>query len=217
MMGKFQDLSGNKYGRLLVISRAENSSDNRPQWFCKCDCGNTVVVRGYQLKRGRSKSCGCYHIEQAQKQGRAKATHHLSRTRLYNIWHDMIKRCYNKGHKGYQNYGGRGITICQEWLEDIATFYNWAMSNGYADDLTIDRIDYNGNYEPANCRWVSIKEQCNNTRKNHYITFNGETKTVSQWADALNIKAKTLLSRLNDYKWPIERALTEEVKVRKKK
>lgn len=210
-MGRFIDITGNRYGRLTVIQRCGTSSDNRPQWLCKCDCGNSVVVRGYLLKNNKTKSCGCYHREQARAQGKSKAKHNLSSTRLYNIWKDMQNRCYSEKHKSYKHYGGRGIKVCDEWLTDFELFYNWAINSGYSDSLTIDRIDVNGNYEPGNCKWATYKEQANNTRKNHYITYNGETKTLTQWAEYLNIKPKTLSARINDYKWPIEKALTEEL------
>jgi hypothetical protein len=213
IMGRFIDITGNRYGRLTVIQRCGTSSDNRPQWLCKCDCGNTVVVRGYQLKHGRTKSCGCYHREMARTQAKAKAKHNLSNTRIYHIWKDMLKRCYSEKHRGYKHYGGRGINVCNEWRTDFKSFYDWAINSGYSDKLSIDRINVNGNYEPGNCRWATYKEQANNTRKNHYITYNGETKTLTQWAEYLGIKHKTLSARINDYKWPIEKALTQKVKL----
>lgn len=122
--------------------------------------------------------------------------HGMIGTRIYNIWHDMKRRCYCKSRKSYARYGGRGITVCPEWQE-FMPFYDWAMANGYSDNLTIDRIDVNGNYEPSNCRWVTSKEQANNKRNNHMITHNGKTQTITQWADELEINESTLHSRIS--------------------
>lgn len=108
-------------------------------------------------------------------------------TRLYRIYSNMKKRCYNSNMINYKNYGGRGIKVCNEWLDNFMTFYDWAMDNGYRDDLTIDRIDINGNYEPANCRWLTYKQQANNRRNNVYLTYDGKTQTMKEWADELNI------------------------------
>lgn len=212
MMGKFVDITGQKFGRLTVIKRVENSTDNRPQWLCKCECGRETKARGYGLKRGKILSCGCYHIEKAREIGKSKSIHGLSETRLYRIWHDMKNRCYSKKHKSYNNYGGRNIIVCEEWLNDFKAFYDWSMQNGYSDNLSIDRKDTNGNYTPNNCRWADKETQQNNKRNNHYITYNGKTQTVSQWAKETGIKTKTLLARINDYHWSIEKALTKEVK-----
>lgn len=129
--------------------------------------------------------------------------HGMVGTRIYNIWKDMKRRCYCKTRKDYSRYGGRGITICDEWLHDFQAFFDWAMVNGYKDDLTIDRIDSNKGYSPDNCRWATIKEQDNNKRNNRLLTYNGKTQTVTQWAEDLNINESTLRSR-------IDRGLTDE-------
>ena len=145
-------------------------------------------------------------------------------TRLHRIHHNMKNRCYNKNFKEYKNYGGRGITICSEWLDSEKTkikgthisniskglivFKKWALENGYSDELTLDRIDPNGNYEPSNCRWVSRKEQNNNRTNNHYITYKGKTQSISKWAEELGIKRQKIVDRLWKLGWSIERALT---------
>lgn len=136
--------------------------------------------------------------------------HGMKGTRLYNIWHSMKQRCYRKNNKDYERYGGRGIRICSEWLNDFKAFYNWSILNGYADDLTIDRIDTNGNYEPDNCRWVSVKVQNNNRRSCKLIEYNGEVHNLSQWSLLLGINEITLGARLNKG-WSVERAFTEPV------
>lgn len=130
----------------------------------------------------------------------------MTRTRIYRIWSDMKTRCYQKSHRSYNNYGGRGITVCEEWKNSSDSFIEWAFSSGYQEHLTLDRIDTNGNYEPSNCRWITRKEQCNNTRKNVFLEYKGKKQTVSQWAEELGIKDGTLRGRLNRG-WSVERAL----------
>ena len=200
-MGKFIDLTGNRYGRLFVIERAENKKRNnnktRIMWKCVCDCGNTVIVESAHLRSGHSQSCGCITKK-----------HGMFGTRIYKIWDGMKQRCYNENHERYIDYGGRGISICEEWKNDFQAFYDWSMANGYADDLTIDREDVNGNYEPGNCRWTDDIVQHNNTRVNRYIEFNGETHTMAEWARIQGINYSTLSSRLNKKGWSIEKALT---------
>lgn len=136
--------------------------------------------------------------------------------RLYDIYTTMKQRCYNKNHKKYKHYGGRGIKVCSEWLESYSNFYEWAINNGYSDNLTLDRIDTNGNYEPNNCRWATQKEQQNNKRTNTNITYNGETHNLKQWAEIKGINYKALWKRLHDG-WSVERALTTPQKARNKK
>ena len=145
-------------------------------------------------------------------------------TRLQRIHHNMKNRCYNISFKEYKNYGGRGIGVCEEWLNPkkvkiegthitnttlgLVAFKEWALSNGYSDELTLDRIDINGNYEPSNCRWITRKAQCNNKTNNHYLTFEGKTLTVAQWAEKLGIKRQKIIDRLWKLNWSVERALT---------
>lgn len=137
-----------------------------------------------------------------------QVTHGLSKTRLYSIWIDMKKRCYNQKNNRYANYGGRGISVCDEWLHNFSAFNEWAMANGYAENLTIDRIDVNGNYEPSNCRWATIKEQQRNTTRNRFITVNGETRTMSEWAEITGISVDVIKDRLNKLHWTEEEAVT---------
>lgn len=208
-MGKFIDLTGQRFGRLVVNSRAENKVDNsgrkRTMWNCMCDCGKSIIVESSHLKSGHSKSCGCITKK-----------HGMFGTRLYKIWDGMKYRCFNEKHNQYKNYGGRGITVCDEWM-DFIPFYEWAMSHGYRDDLTLDRIDVNGNYCPENCRWENDIVQHNNTRVNRHLEHNGETHTMAEWARIKGMKYVTLNTRINKYQWSIEKALTTPVEIHNKK
>lgn len=200
-MSKFIDLTGMKFGRYTVISRNGSDSNGSAMWKCKCDCGNIRTVRGYILKKGQATSCGC-----------VRNTHiSISNKRLYGIWSNIKQRCTNSKSESYKDYGGRGISICEEWKNSSKKFVEWSLKNGYRDDLTIDRIDVNGNYEPSNCRWITNKEQQYNKRCNHRIYYNGEIKTVAEWSEKLGINSTTIITRLNRYGWSVERTLGEKV------
>ena len=206
MSKRVQDLTGKKFGRLTVIKYLGSDTKWREsQWLCSCECGNVTVVTSRRLNKGITKSCGCLVGELASSRF---TTHGLSTTRIYNIWKEMRDRCYNKKSSGYYLYGDRGIKICDEWLikgpngenDGFKKFNDWAINNGYADNLTIDRIDPNKNYCPENCRWISGKTQSNNRRNNHYIRLNLGLKefiyTISEWAEISKIPHSTIRSRL---------------------
>lgn len=166
-MSKASELSGRRFGRLLVLGRAGSNEKGNSLWKCRCDCGKETIIVGYSLTGGRSKSCGCLHSEKLSEENReTKRTHGETHTRLYTIWRGMRQRCKNRNGKHYPDYGGRGITVCAEWDESYEVFRDWAIFNGYRDDLTIDRINNDGDYCPENCRWVTMSVQ--NANRRHY-------------------------------------------------
>lgn len=204
----FIDLSGKRFNRLFVISYHGKDNHGKTNWNCICDCGKKCVVDGYRLRSGKTKSCGCLSAELATE----RATKHgMSASRIYFIHNSMNERCYNENSNEYHNYGGRGITVCDEWKgrNGFPNFLKWAMDNGYAENLTIDRINNDGNYCPDNCRWITQKEQCNNTRKNFYIEYKGKTHTLSEWSEILNIPYGRLKKRLHSG-WSVEKAFNTE-------
>lgn len=203
-MPKKTDLTGSRFFKLTVIKEVDRGEKRDRQWECLCDCGNTCIVQGNNLKSGHTKSCGCHNRKVAS--DRLK-THGKSKTRLHKIWYGMKNRCFNPMNSLYARYGGRGITVCDEWRNSFEAFYNWAMTNGYTEGLTIDRKDVNRNYEPSNCRWATIKEQQNNRRNNRLLEYNGETHTIAQWAELKGLRKAVLYKRLYDG-WSVERAIT---------
>lgn len=212
---KFEDLTGKRFGRLTVIKRAPNSpASPSTRWHCVCDCGNETISYGTQLKNGSTKSCGCYGRE---KQILSAVKHGGRNTRLYHIWAMMKQRTENPKHTAYKNYGACGVKVCKMWHDDFAAFREWAYAAGYRDELTIDRIDNNGDYEPENCRWVDRTDQNRNQRQNVQLEYGGKKQLMTDWAKEIGISEQALYRRINVLHWPLERALTEKNRAAKKK
>lgn len=198
---KYDDVKiGKQYGHLTVIDYAEPivrpNGDVLKAWLCECDCINKTkkVIDENSLKYNHTKSCGCTRHK----------THGLSYSRIYKIYYAMLKRCMNEKYHQYSDYGGRGIKVCKEWQDDFMNFYNWAMKNGYSDNLSIDRKNVNGDYCPENCVWSTNIEQANNKRNNIIVDYNNESHTLKEWSYLSGIKYGTLLSRFRK-KWSIDR------------
>lgn len=266
-MSNYKDLTGQVFNRLTVIKSVGKDKHNSILWLCKCSCGNFIKVRGYDLKSGHTKSCGCYNKECKHKReyligkkfnkltviedlgiigkesyslckcdcgnitkvrntylknGYTKSCgcikenssnykHGKYKTRVYRIWRGMKGRCYNKGNGGYKYYGARGITVCQEWLDKndgFENFYKWAIENGYNDNLSIDRINPSGNYEPNNCRWSTNLVQENNKTSNRYIYIDGVKKSLADWCRDYEVSYKCVSTRIHKGWDPITALVT---------
>lgn len=201
-MPSFKDLTGEKFGRLAVIRvsrKVKSGNRERYYWQCKCDCGNEKEVRTDCLTNGLVKSCGCLKKEQDKINLTKYHKHKLSHTKLWDTYYSMKSRCYDKTNKRYNDYGGRGITICNEWLENFENFALWSLENGFDKNFQIDRIDNDLSYSPQNCRWISQKENCRNRRSNVMIKYNGKIITLVELSEILNIPYKTAYSKYRKY------------------
>lgn len=190
-------LVGQRFGRLTVLEASDKKQKGKCgdiYWKCQCDCGNITYVQTCNLisKTSPTLSCGCLRKEKITK-------HNLSNTKIYKTLVSMKARCFNPKNPEYKNYGARGIKICDEWLNKsgFENFYKWSIENGYRDELSIDRINNDGNYEPLNCRWTNDIMQNNNTRRNRYVTINNETHSLSEWARIKEINISTIRCRLD--------------------
>ena len=193
---------GLKSGRLTVVSFDHKTSTNHVYVKCRCDCGNEVVVRASSILRQTTKSCGCLAAER----NKEKSTKHgMFGSRIYNIWAAMKRRCVDSKTQAFKWYGAKGIGFCKEW-EQFEPFFIWAKENGYSDNLSLDRIDSNGNYCPDNCRWTTFKQQARNRANNTVVEYNNEKHCLSEWAEKFNINYSTFLTRLRKG-YPFEKAL----------
>lgn len=201
-----RDLTGMRAGSLVAIKQADHKTkDGRIIWECVCDCGNKAFVTTSNFLRGNSTSCGCKRTKHKYGDKNTK------KLRIYRIYHAILQRCFNQKSDSYKWYGGRGITVCDEWKDSFESFMSWAGENGYDNNLTIDRIDHDGNYEPGNCRWVTQAEQLNNTRSNIVITCDGKTMNLMQWSKHLGVSYDMLRSRYR-LGWDSERIIKEQPK-----
>lgn len=206
------DLTGQRFGRLIVIERVNDTLDKSGRkystWKCQCDCGNYTNATTNNLRSGNTKSCGCYHKEKLK-----NGKHGYRNTRIYSICNSMKQRCNNKNNVEYKNYGGRGIKVCAEWNkpDGLKNFAEWSIKNGYKENLTLDRINVNGNYEPSNCRWIPLEEQFKNMRKNVYVEYNGEKMIIADFSRRTGIDHRKV-SRYLKNGYSIEEILEKELK-----
>lgn len=214
-MGKYRDLTGQQFGRLTVLRRVlkgegKTATQKGVFWECQCCCGNIVEEPTYNLTSGIVVSCGCYHSEVSK---RVNLKHGRTDSRLYYVWSSMKSRCTNPNVPSFRTYGGRGIHLCDEWNNDFAAFERWAIDHGYDENAprgkcSVDRIDPNGNYEPSNCRIITMLEQSNNRRTNRFLEYNGQRHTVAEWSRITGIKQAKIRRRIDVQHWSVERALT---------
>lgn len=199
-MACFIDMTGKKYGRLTAIKRVESALDIRPVWLFRCECGNTHIARGNDVRSGRIKSCGCLHRENAIDKlplmHDANTIHGQARTAIYRIWCGMKGRCYTKSNTSYPRYGEKGITVCEEWIDNPESFIEWALATGYKKGLSIDRIDGTKGYSPDNCRFITQLEQMRNISSNVKITVNGVTQVLADWSKQTGIHRDTIEARI---------------------
>lgn len=202
------DLTGKKFGRLTVIGIADDGK-RKTSYICECECGNVKKARADGLISGAIRSCGCLKHETNLKNVANVPSHKIAEnrgykvagTRLYMIWQGMKRRCYKETEPCYSRYGGRGIKICSEWLEDYGNFHDWAVENGYNDSLTIDRIDTNSDYTPDNCRWATNEQQSNNRRSNIIIKIGNAKKSLMEWCKIFELDYKKVYGRYNRNKF----------------
>lgn len=196
------DLTGLVVGKLTVTKRAENKTNDRSAiWTCLCSCGKEKDIKATYLRNGRVSHCGCEYLD-----GNPRKKHGMYGTKEYNTWVRMKQRCFDENLPNYLEYGGRGITVYEPWIDNFLDFYSY-IGDAPSVHHSIDRIDNNGNYEPGNVRWADDTTQSNNRRVNRLITHNGETLTISEWAKKLDLNVHTLFSRIDRYNWPLEKAL----------
>lgn len=203
-MRRYLDYIGEKFGRLTLIEVLSEGKQKRG--IFQCDCGLQKNIMCQSVFQGLTVSCGCYHKEALSN----RAIHGLAKHPLYKVWYGIINRCYNEEHLSYINYGGRGICLCEEWINSPIEFIQWGIFNGWRKGLQIDRKDNNGNYEPLNCRFIERVLNNRNKRSSIYIEYNGERKHVSEWALLYNLKHGQLARRIKDG-WDVKAALTTPV------
>jgi hypothetical protein len=203
----YKEISGHVFGRLTVVANSGTNTNGDVMWECRCVCGRLSIVRGTRLRNGETKSCGCL----AREAFIGRSTRHgQSRTRLYRAWANMLDRCLRSKSEAYRNYGGRGISICDEWARDFTAFRDWAFANGYNDDLTIERINVDGNYEPSNCCWIPKTAQPKNTRRvrpvicedgRYFHTGADAARAVGRTAAAINSAVRGKHARCAGLMW----------------
>jgi hypothetical protein len=206
-----KDITGQRFGKIVVLSIEKKDPRQGVFWLCACDCGQKTVAKGTAIRYGSVKSCGCGSREAAIRNFKDLIEKHRvpypHSRKLKDLRTNMLARCYDPSNNRWKNYGGRGIKVCEEWLNNSRRFYDWVMANGYEPGLTLDRIDVDGNYEPSNCRFVGMIVQMNNTTRNRWLEWNGKSQTVSNWARELGVTRCAIQHRV-DRRWSIEQIFT---------
>ena len=201
-MGRFRDLTGERFGRLLVQRKDGYNKHHQLYWLCECDCGNYKLVLGSLLRNGMTQSCGCLHKEVTSQ---VSSTHGMTRSPIYSLWHSMMDRCHLPTSHAFSRYGGRGISVCERW-HSFENFY--ADMGNKPEGMSLERIDNDGDYCPDNVRWASAKVQANNRKSNVVLEYQGRKQTMQQWCDELGLKIQTVWARINKYGYSVEKALT---------
>lgn len=201
-------LEGQRFGNLTVIKEDGRSKYGDVMWLCQCDCGNTTRVKSVDLIHNNTHSCGCFKLARISE---TNTIHGKCNTKLYHIWHGIKNRCYNPNHDNYIRYGARSIQMCDEWVNNFQAFYDWAITHGFEENLTIDRINNYKGYSPDNCRWITPKEQQHNRRDTVFLTYKGETKSLPEWAEIMHINVDALRYRIKAH-WSVDKALETPVK-----
>lgn len=208
---KAKDLTNRVFGKLSVKERVLENKNRRAMWLCFCSCGSKIIISSNGLLNGGTKSCGCIKNEKVIERS---TKHNLVRNPIYRVWQNAKNRCYNQNVKEYKNYGGRGIQMCNEWKNDFMPFYQWSIENGYKENLTIDRINNDGNYEPTNCRYATKETQSTNRRNIVFVTYKNEQKTISEWCRLLNLDFNMVYQRIWRG-WSAEKAFVHPPKINK--
>lgn len=204
-MSEIFNMTGLRFGKLVGVKKVGNHpKSRRAMWLFQCDCGKTKVIAGGPVRSGNSRSCGCGIVNATIQRN---LTHGLSFTPEHMAWREMKKRCYNPNYNGFKNYGGRGISVCERWMDSFENFFS-DMGKRPSEKHSIDRVENNGNYEPGNCRWATKKHQNRNKRNNHKLCFSGESKTIQEWSEITGINHGTIESRIRKSKWTVEKSLT---------
>lgn len=210
------DLTGRIFGRLTVLHLEPGCDHEYIRWVCRCECGTVKPISRAVLRRGSTKSCGCFAQEVRSQNGKNNRTHGESKTVLYAVWRSMCSRCDSPKHTHFKYYGGRGIKIAEEW-RDYLNFKDWAMSRGYQRGLTIDRKNNDGDYSPSNCRWVTPTENANNTRKNVFVEIDGISLSFMEASRKYQIFSKVARDRISKLGWSVEEAFKTPARRMRKK
>lgn len=211
-MSASPNILGKRFGSLTVTKKLEMNNHREMEWLCLCDCGNEHISTTNRLKKGQTTCC---HSCAMKKISISNRKHGMEPRKLFHAYTNMKTRCYNSNYFLYHRYGGRGIQVCDEWLHSFSNFRSWALDNGYSEELTLDRIDNDGDYTPTNCRWVTVREQSNNRHTNRILTLNGEKDTMANWARRTNLPYWVIQERLDRYGWSEEEALTHPYRRKK--